>query len=330
MRRLLALSLLHRPRRHDLLRGPLAALAAFRRGARSLEGGVGAARRDVRARRCARRHPERARRDPAGCQGDGRTRPGSRRRHQRALRDRHRLLAARPDSACPGHRERVLLDRRPRLAGGRDAAGTPRGDDRHRDVGRHRRRAARTGRCGAAAVTSAASQRSRESRRSRLLLAVLALRTPSPPPEERQPLRLMLVALRERTVLAGMWLLTLPPLLFGTLSVLGAAPARRARLGRARGRGDVRRLGAASRRRSSPASDAGRTVAAGWRPIQLGLAAEPRRLPGDPLGRERLALSIVVVCAGIAVRHVLGAVDGVALRRMGGRRGRARASGSPS
>ena len=67
------------------------------------------------------RHPERARRDPAGCQGDGRNRPVSRRRHQRALRDRHRLLAPRPDSACPGHRERVLLDRRPRLAGGRDA-----------------------------------------------------------------------------------------------------------------------------------------------------------------------------------------------------------------
>ena len=51
-------------------------------------------------------------------------------------------------------------------------------------------------------------------------LAVLALRTPSPPPEERQPLRLMLVALRAPSVLAGMWLLMLPAVLFGTALVL--------------------------------------------------------------------------------------------------------------
>src|SRR5262245_6533153 len=36
-----------------------------------------------------------------------------------------------------------------------------------------------------------------------LALALLALRTPSPPPGERQPLRLMLVAVRERSVYTG-------------------------------------------------------------------------------------------------------------------------------
>ena len=54
-----------------------------------------------------------------------------------------------------------------------------------------------------------------------LLLAVVALRTSAAPPEERQPLRVLLDALKERDVLVGMWLLTLPALLFGTLAVLG-------------------------------------------------------------------------------------------------------------
>jgi predicted MFS family arabinose efflux permease len=54
-----------------------------------------------------------------------------------------------------------------------------------------------------------------------LLLALVALQTPAPAPEERQPLRVLLDALKERQVLVGMWLLTLPAILFGTLSVLG-------------------------------------------------------------------------------------------------------------
>ena len=74
---------------------------------------------------------------------------------------------------------------------------------------------------GGAAAHFGRRARSREWRLFALLLAVVALRTPSPPPEERQPLRVLLDALKERDVLVGMWLLTLPALLFGTLSVLG-------------------------------------------------------------------------------------------------------------
>jgi predicted MFS family arabinose efflux permease len=54
-----------------------------------------------------------------------------------------------------------------------------------------------------------------------LVLAGVAFRTPAPLAEERQPLRMLLDALKERRVVVGMWLLTLPAILFGTLSVLG-------------------------------------------------------------------------------------------------------------
>ncbi len=53
-----------------------------------------------------------------------------------------------------------------------------------------------------------------------LVLSVLALRSPAPVRGESQPLSVLLVALRSRRVIAGMWLLVLPAILFGTLSVL--------------------------------------------------------------------------------------------------------------
>jgi MFS family permease len=130
-------------------------------------------------------------------------------------------------------------------------------------------------------------------------LAVLALRTPSPPPEERQPLRLMLVALRERTVLAGMWLLMLPALLFGTLSVL--APLQLDLLGWGA-------LGIAATFAVSALVEACLSPAVGrWSdrrgrlaPIQFGLAASLAVCLTISWIDQRIALSIVVVCAGIA------------------------------
>jgi MFS family permease len=50
-------------------------------------------------------------------------------------------------------------------------------------------------------------------------LAVWAARMPAAPPQP-QPLRTVLPALRERRLLAGLWLMTLPALLFGILVVL--------------------------------------------------------------------------------------------------------------
>jgi MFS family permease len=130
-------------------------------------------------------------------------------------------------------------------------------------------------------------------------LAVLALRTPSPPPEERQPLRLMLVALREHTVLAGMWLLMLPAVLFGTLSVL--APLQLDALGWGA-------LGIAATFAVSALVEAGLSPVVGrWSdrrgrlaPIQLGLAGSLAVCLTIPWVDQRIVLSIVVVCAGIS------------------------------
>jgi MFS family permease len=54
-----------------------------------------------------------------------------------------------------------------------------------------------------------------------LVLAVWAARMPAPPPPVRQPLRLLVSALRHANVVSGVWLIALPSLLFGCLTVLG-------------------------------------------------------------------------------------------------------------
>jgi MFS family permease len=57
-----------------------------------------------------------------------------------------------------------------------------------------------------------------------IALAVWAIATPAPPPTARQPLRVLLAALRSRRIGLGIWLVALPALVFGTVSVL--APLR--------------------------------------------------------------------------------------------------------
>jgi MFS family permease len=52
-------------------------------------------------------------------------------------------------------------------------------------------------------------------------LAVWAARMPAPRPQIRQPLGLIVSALRRSNVLSGVWLIALPSLLFGCLTVLG-------------------------------------------------------------------------------------------------------------
>jgi MFS family permease len=130
-------------------------------------------------------------------------------------------------------------------------------------------------------------------------LAVLALRTPSPPPEERQPLRFMLVALRERTVLAGMWLLMLPALLFGTLSVL--APLQLDLLGwGAVGIAATFAVSALVEACLSPVVGRWSDRRGRLAPIQFGLAGSLAVCLTISWIDQRIALSIVVVCAGIA------------------------------
>ena len=62
-----------------------------------------------------------------------------------------------------------------------------------------------------------------------VVLAVWAYRTPSPRPVDPQPLAALGQALRSRRILLGVWLVVLPALFFGTLSVL--APLRLDELG---------------------------------------------------------------------------------------------------
>ena len=59
------------------------------------------------------------------------------------------------------------------------------------------------------------------SRSSGVALMVCALRMPAQQPEGDSRLRTLLASLRDRRVAAGMWLTTLPGVLFGTLAVLG-------------------------------------------------------------------------------------------------------------
>ncbi len=53
------------------------------------------------------------------------------------------------------------------------------------------------------------------------VLALWAARMPAPPPPTRQPLRLIASSLRRANVVSGVWLIALPSLLFGCLTVLG-------------------------------------------------------------------------------------------------------------
>jgi MFS family permease len=132
-----------------------------------------------------------------------------------------------------------------------------------------------------------------------LALAIVALQTPSPPAEERQPLRLVLVALRERSVLAGMWLLTLPALLFGTLSVLG--PLQLDRLGwSAVGVAATYAVAAVFEASLSPVIGRWSDRKGRLAPIRIGLVASTTVCLVIPWIGERWLLSAFVVLAGCA------------------------------
>jgi MFS family permease len=132
-----------------------------------------------------------------------------------------------------------------------------------------------------------------------LALALVALETPSPPAGARQPLRLMLVALRARSVLAGMWLLTLPALLFGTLSVLG--PLQLDRLGwTAVGVAATYAVAAVFEASLSPLIGRWSDRSGRLAPIRIGLVASIVVCLLIPWIDERWLLSALVILAGCA------------------------------
>jgi predicted MFS family arabinose efflux permease len=132
-----------------------------------------------------------------------------------------------------------------------------------------------------------------------LLLAVVALLIVAPPPEARQPLRTMFVALRERPVLGGMWLLWVPALLFGMLSVLG--PLRLDALGwGALGVTATFVVAAAFEAAVSPLVGRWSDRSGRLAPIRVGLVLSIAVSLSLPWIGERLALSAFVVLAGIS------------------------------
>jgi MFS family permease len=129
--------------------------------------------------------------------------------------------------------------------------------------------------------------------------AVWALRTPAASPEEPQPLVHLFRALRSRGVLVGVWFVTLPGLLFGTLSTL--APVRLHDLGfGALAIGATWLTSAAFESLLSPllghlSDRVGRIL-----PLFYGLGASAVALLLLPLPGNRFVLSAAVVLAGVS------------------------------
>jgi MFS family permease len=132
-----------------------------------------------------------------------------------------------------------------------------------------------------------------------LVLAAWGLAIPSPAGGEPQPLRLLLVALRRRPVVVGMWLLTIPSLLFGALSVLGPLQLDDVGWGVA---------GIAATFVVSACLEAGASPLVGrWSdrrgrlaPLRVGLIASAAAMLTIPWLDGRWALSAVIVLAGVA------------------------------
>jgi MFS family permease len=132
-----------------------------------------------------------------------------------------------------------------------------------------------------------------------LCLAAWASQTPSAAPERPQPLARLFRAMRTRRVAAGIWFVTLPGLLFGTLGVL--APLRLYDLGfGAVAIGATWLTSAACEAVVSPLIGRASDRVGRLRPIMAGLAASTLVLLLLPWPGNRFLLATVVVCAGIS------------------------------
>jgi MFS family permease len=130
-------------------------------------------------------------------------------------------------------------------------------------------------------------------------LVVWAATTPAAKPEVPQPPSVLLAALRDRRIKAGSWLVVLPALLFGVLSVL--APLRLSHLGY----GSVA-IGAVFL--CAAALEGVNNIVVGrasdrhgpLRPLLFGLAGSAVVAALLPWPSQALLLAVVVCCAGLA------------------------------
>jgi len=132
-----------------------------------------------------------------------------------------------------------------------------------------------------------------------LTLALVGLSIPSPAQDPPQPLRLLLVALRQRPVVAGMWLLTIPSLLFGALSVLGPLQLDDVGWGVA-GIAATFVVSACFEAASSPFIGRWSDRRGRLAPLRVGLALSAAVMLAIPWLGERWLLSAVIVLAGVA------------------------------
>lgn len=132
-----------------------------------------------------------------------------------------------------------------------------------------------------------------------LALGGWGLMIPAPRAGKPQPVRLLLVALRRRPVIAGMWLMTIPALLFGALSVLGPLQLDDVGWGVA-GIAATFFLSGCVEAAASPLIGRWSDRRGRLAPMRVGLAASTAVMLALPWLGERWALSALVVLAGLA------------------------------
>lgn len=130
-------------------------------------------------------------------------------------------------------------------------------------------------------------------------LAAWCAATPPPPTEERQPVRMLLLAVRSRQVLTGMWMLAIAALLFGTLSVLG--PLRLDEVGwGVLGIAITFVVSTGLEAIASPLIGRWSDRSGRFAPMRIGLVASGALCLVLPWVGDRWSLSVVIVAAGVA------------------------------
>jgi predicted MFS family arabinose efflux permease len=130
-------------------------------------------------------------------------------------------------------------------------------------------------------------------------VAVAALLTPTPPKSERQPVSYLWGALHNRRILGGLWLVALPALMFGTLTVL--VPLRFSELGFAAAAiSAVFIVSAASEASLSPVMGRLADRRGKRYPITIGLIASALATVALPWPQHGPVLAVVTVLAACA------------------------------
>jgi MFS family permease len=132
-----------------------------------------------------------------------------------------------------------------------------------------------------------------------LVLAVWAARMPAPPPGALQPFSLIASALRRQSVVAGYWLIALPSLLFGALTVLAPLSLDAVGVG-ALGMTIFWLVSAAIGAVQSPLLGRWSDRRGRLEPVRVGLAASIAVSLAIPFAADRLALIVLILIASLA------------------------------